>query len=69
MLAQQVDIRMSWYSWHFGSFRVATGMVFIPLIFGVIWQIINNKSKFAKALTILGVVIIVVTIIIYQSVF
>lgn len=68
MLAQQVDVRMSWYNWHFGSFRVATGMVFIPLIFGVIWQIINSKSKFAKALTILGVVIIVVTIIMSVSI-
>ena len=63
MLAQQVDVRMSWYSWHLGTFRIATGMIFIPLIFGVIWQIINNKSKFAKLLTILGVVIIVITII------
>ena len=63
MLAQQVDVRMSWYSWRFGTFRVATGMVFIPLIFGVIWQIINDKSKIAKLLTILGGVIIVVTII------
>jgi len=68
MLAQQVDVRMAWYSWHFGSFRVATGMVFIPLIFGVIWQIINNKSKFAKALTILGMVIIVATIIMSVSI-
>ena len=68
MLAQQVDVRMSWYSWHFGSFRLATGMVFIPLIFGVIWQIINNKSKLAKALTILGVVIIVATIIMSVSI-
>ena len=68
MLAQQVDVRMSWYSWHFGSFRVATGMVFIPLIFGVIWQIINSKSKFAKALTILGAVIIVATIIMSVSI-
>lgn len=68
MLAQQVDVRMSWYSWCFGSFRVATGMVFIPLIFGVIWQIINSKSKFAKALTVLGVSIIVVTIIMSVSI-
>ena len=68
MLAQQVDIRMSWYSWHFGAFRVATGIVFIPLIFGVIWQIINSKSKLAKALTILGVVIIVATIIMSVSI-
>lgn len=68
MLMQQVDVRMSWYSWHLGSFRVATGMVFIPLIFGVIWQIINNKSKFAKALTIFGVIIIVATIIMSVSI-
>ena len=68
MLAQQVDVRMAWYSWHFGSFRLATGMVFIPLIFGVIWQIINNKSKLAKALTILGGVIIVATIIMSVSI-
>ena len=68
MLAQQVDVRMSWYSWHFGSFRVATGMIFIPLIFGVIWQIINKESKLAKALTILGVVIIVATIIMSVSI-
>ena len=68
MLAQQVDVRMSWYSWHLGSFRVATGMIFIPLIFGVIWQIINNESKFAKLLTILGVVIIVATIIMSVSI-
>ena len=68
MLAQQVDVRMSWHSWHFGSFRVATGMIFIPLIFGIIWQIINNKSKFAKLLTILGVVIIVATIIMSVSI-
>lgn len=68
MLAQQVDVRMSWYSWHLGSFRVATGMIFIPLIFGVIWQIVNKESKFAKALTILGVVIIVATIIMSVSI-
>lgn len=63
MLTQQVDIRMSWYSWHLGTFRLATGTVFVPLVIGVIWQIINNKSKFAKLLTVFGVVIIVATII------
>lgn len=63
MLAQQVDVRMSWYSWHFGTLRVATGMVFIPLLCGVIWQVINSKSKMAKLLTVLGAVIIVVTVI------
>lgn len=52
-------------SFHFGgsSISIPSGLVIVPLIIGVFWLIMKPDSILAKALTVLGVVIIVASII------
>ena len=42
---------------------MSSGTVVIPLIIGVIWYFINNKSIAAKTIIVLGILFIVVAII------
>lgn len=52
-------------AFHFGgsSISIPSGLVIVPLIIGVFWLIMKPDSILAKALTVLGVVIIVASII------
>lgn len=63
LLTQQTVVTMVWYTWMFGSFKLATGLILMPLIIGIIMLFYNPKSLLGKILTIIGVAIVIVTII------
>lgn len=63
MLTQQTVVTMSWYHWAFGSFRLASGLILVPFIVGIIVMFFNPKSLIGKIVTIIGIVIIIATII------
>ncbi len=63
MLSKRVMVHSSWYVWQIGGFDLSSGTVTIPLITGIIWYFINNKSIAAKILIVLSVVFIIVSII------
>ena len=63
MLSKRVMVHSSWYVWQIGGFDLSSGTVNIPLIIGIIWYFINNKSIAAKILIVLSVVFIIVSII------
>ena len=63
MLTQQTVVTMSWYHWAFGSFRLASGLILVPFIVGIIVIFFNPKSLIGKIVTIIGIVIIIATII------
>ena len=64
MLSMRVRVYSGWFAgFTIGSFHVASGVVTIPLIIGIVWYVMNTKSVLAKWLCILGSIIIVVSII------
>lgn len=63
LLTQQTIVTMDWYTWMFGSFRLATGLILVPFIIGIIILFYNPKSLIGKIVTIIGICIIVATII------
>lgn len=64
MLSMRVRVYSGWFAgFTIGSFHVASGVVTIPLIIGIVWYVMNTKSILAKWLCILGSIIIVVSII------
>ena len=64
MLSMRVRVYSGWFAgFTIGSFHVASGVVTIPLIIGIVWYVMNTKSVLAKLLCVLGSIIIVVSII------
>ena len=64
MLSMRVRVYSGWFAgFSIGNFKVASGVVTIPLILGVIWFVANPKSFLAKLLCIIGAIIIIVSII------
>lgn len=63
LLTQQTIVTMDWYTWMFGSFKLATGLILVPFIIGIIILFYNPKSLIGKIVTIIGICIIVATII------
>ncbi len=64
MLSMRVRVYSGWFAgFTIGSFHVASGVVTIPLIIGIVWYVMNTKSRLAKWLCMLGSIIIVVSII------
>ncbi len=63
LLTQNTVVTMQWYTWMFGSFRLATGLILVPFIIGIIMLFFNSKSIIGKIVTMIGLIIIVVTII------
>lgn len=63
MLSKRVIVHSSWYVWRIGGFDLSSGTVTIPLIIGIIWYFVNNKSIAPKILIVLSVIFIIITII------
>ena len=64
MLSMRVRVYSGWFAgFTIGSFHVASGVVTIPFIIGIVWYVMNTKSVLAKLLCVLGSIIIVVSII------
>lgn len=64
MLSKRVIVTSGgWYMWSIGNFNISSGTVVIPLIIGIIWYFVDQKSKIAKAIITLGIIFIVLSII------
>ncbi len=69
MLSMRVRVYSGWFAgFTIGSFRVASGVVTIPLILGIIWYVIKPNARMPKIVCILGSIIIVVSIIMSVSI-
>ena len=69
MLTMRVRVYSGWFAgFVVGSFHVASGVVTIPLIIGVIWYVVKPESIWPKIVCILGSIIIVVSIIMSVSI-
>ena len=69
MLTMRVRVYSGWFAgFMVGSFRVASGVVTIPLIIGIIWYTVKPESIWPKVVCILGSIIIVVSIIMSVSI-
>ncbi len=54
----------SWfYGFNLGGLNLSTGLVVIPLMFGIVWLVNNPKSFWARLITIAGSIFIVGSII------
>lgn len=65
-LLNSVTVTSGWgmgYIHFWGVATVPSGLVIVPLIVGIFWWVMKPDSFLAKALTVLGVVIIVAAII------
>ena len=64
MLAMKVRVYSGWFAgFTIGAFRIASGVVTIPLIIGIILYTINPGKFFPKLICILGTIFIIVSII------
>ena len=59
MLSQRAYVQSSWTTIRIGTFSMASGLVTIPLIIGIIWHFYKPDSMTPKILILLGVVIII----------
>lgn len=62
-LFKRVDVTIGSGGFMIGSFHVNGGLILVPFIVGVIWLFINVDSFMAKALSIVGLLLIVADII------
>jgi len=63
-LTSIVQVSSIWGTgWHIGSMNITGGFTLVPLIAGILWLFFDPKSKGARVLSILGVVIIIAGVI------
>ena len=62
-LLSKAVVRSGFYNWSLGGMSVSTGLIVIPLMFGIIWLVNNPKSILARLITIAGSIFIVGSII------
>ena len=62
-LLSKAVVHSGFYGFSVGGLNVSTGLVVIPLMFGIIWLVNNPKSFWARLITIIGSVFIVASII------
>lgn len=63
ILSRKVSVVAGFWGLSLWGFNMSFGLVILPLIFGVIWMFYNPKSLWAKILSAIGGIIIVVSII------
>ena len=63
-LLSKAVVRSSWLTFTVGGVNVSTGLIVIPLMFGVAWLFYNPKSFVAKMITVYGAIAIIGAIII-----
>lgn len=63
ILSRKIMVTSGFFGYTLWGFHMGFGLVILPLIFGVIWMFYNPKSIWAKILSILGAIFIVVSII------
>ena len=63
-LTSIVQVSSIWGSgWRIGSFNVTGGFTLVPLIAGIVWLFFDFRSKGARILSALGIVIIIAGVI------
>ena len=62
-LLSKAVVRSSWLTFTVGGVNVSTGLIVIPLMFGVAWLLYNPKSFVAKMITVFGAIAIIGAII------
>ena len=62
-LLSKAVVRSSWLTFTVGGVNVSTGLIVIPLMFGVAWLFYNPKSFVAKLITVFGAIAIIGAII------
>lgn len=67
MVFQSTKVTSSW-PWYIGTYSIPKGTVVIPLLIGIGMLFFNSKSTAAWALTILGTLFVLVTIIMSVSI-
>lgn len=59
MLSNRAYVHSSWVTFRIGSFNMASGLVTVPLIIGIIWHFYKPDLMAPKLTIVLGVVIII----------
>lgn len=63
-LTSIVQVSSIWGAgWHIGGINITGGFTLVPLIAGILWLFFDPKSKGARILCVLGVVIIIAGVI------
>lgn len=62
-LLSKTVVHSGFYGFTVGGLNLSTGLVVIPLMFGIIWLVNNPKSFWARLITIAGSIFIVGSII------
>ena len=63
ILSRKVTVTSGFFGLSLWGFNMGFGLVILPLIFGIIWMCYNPKSLWAKILSAVGGILIVVSII------
>lgn len=68
ILSRKIVVNSGFFGYTLWGFHMGFGLVVIPLIIGVIWMFYNPKSIWAKILSALGAIFILVSIILNTSI-
>lgn len=63
ILSRKIMVTSGFFGYNLLGFHMGFGLVILPLIFGIIWMFYNPKSIWAKILSILGAIFIIVSVI------
>lgn len=63
MIMKNTYVGLSWYQWRIGGFGIPTGAIVLPLLIGIGILFFNGKSIIGWIVTVVGIVIIVLSII------
>ena len=63
ILSRKIVVTSGFFGYTLWGFHMGFGLVILPLIFGVIWMFYNPKSIWAKILSALGAIFIIVSVI------
>lgn len=61
ILSRKIMVTSGFFGYTLWGFHMGFGLVIFPLIFGIIWMFYNPKSIWAKILSILGAIFIIVS--------
>lgn len=63
MIMKNTYVGLNWYQWRVGGFGIPTGAILLPLFVGIGLLFFNSKSVIGWIVTVIGLVIIVLSII------
>ena len=63
ILSRKINVVSGFFGFSIWGFSIGFGLVILPLIFGIIWMFYNPKSLWAKILSAVGGILIVISVI------